>query len=118
MFAWFQRLTRRGADIAAVAALDERDFQDMGVSRDQALTLAAMPAAIPERALAMGNVFGLTPDAVMHDRAEWLQIVETCAQCPNTTQCRGFLRQAGHPSPSGVGFCPNRAQFEAHHCTA
>ncbi|MCC5969429.1 MAG: hypothetical protein JJU15_05730 [Pararhodobacter sp.] len=114
MFEWIRQLAKRDSDTAAVAALGARDLADMGVSRDQALTLAAMPVAVSERVRAMGRVFGVSADELARDRRDWVQMVETCAQCRSTSQCRSFMLQDGHPGPNGAGFCPNRETF-AHH---
>lgn len=114
MFDWMRRLAKRKSDLATVAAFGKRDLSDLGVSRDQAQTLAAMPAVVPERVRAMGAVFGLSSDDLARDRVEWVQMIETCAQCPSIPQCRQFMRQDGHPSPAGAGFCPNHALFEQH----
>lgn len=111
MLEWLWRLTKHYREMTEVAALDGRALSDMGVSRDQALTLAAMPRAVIDRVQTMGHVFGHNAADLTRDRAEWVQLVETCAQCRNVPQCRGFLRQDGHPSPNGAGFCPNRELF-------
>jgi len=112
MFDWIRRLARQQQDMASVAALCARDLSDMGVSRDQALALAAMPRTVPERVRAMGRIFGLSPGELERDRTDWVQMVETCVRCPSTHQCRSFMRQDGHPGPNGAGFCPNRETFE------
>lgn len=114
MFDWLRRLTGQNRDVIELAALDARDFADMGVSRDQALNLAAMPQAVVDRVQAMGHVFGLAPAALAQSRADWVQMVETCAQCNNVAQCTRFLRQDGHPDAPGAGFCPDRALFAEH----
>lgn len=111
MLDWLRRLTKQSREMREIAALDSRDFADMGVSRDQALNLAQMPEAVIDRVQAMGHVFGHEAAELARDRAEWLQMVETCAQCHNIPQCQRFLRQDGHPAPNGAGFCPNRALF-------
>jgi len=114
MFDWLRRLARQSHDIREIAALDARAFADMGVSRDQALNLANMPEAVIERVQAMGHVFGHEAAELADNRAEWVQMVETCAQCRNIPQCQRFLRQDGHPGPNGAGFCPNRTVFAEH----
>lgn len=110
MFDWLRRLTTQSRDRTEIGALDARAFADMGVSREQALNLARMPKAVVDRVQAMGQVFGLGAAAMARDRAEWLQMVETCAQCRNKAQCRRFLRQNARRR-EGAGFCPNRALF-------
>ncbi len=111
MLDWLRRLTEQSRNLRELATLDERAFADMGVSREQALNLAAMPEVVIDRVQAMGQVFGHEATALAHDRAEWVQMIETCAQCRNVPQCQRFLRQDGHPSPAGAGFCPNRELF-------
>ena len=111
MLDWLRRLARQRRETREIAALEPRVFADMGVSRDQALNLVQMPEAVTDRVQAMGHVYGLEAAALEGDRAEWVQMVETCAQCRNIPQCHRFLRQDGHPAPNGAGFCPNREVF-------
>ena len=111
MFDWLKRLNTRRRDAADLAEFGGREFADMGVSRAQAFTLAGMPGEVIDRVQAMGNVFGLDAAELTRARAEWVEMIETCAQCSNIPQCRRFLRQDGHPGPQGAGFCPNRAVF-------
>lgn len=113
MLGWLRRLNEQSRNIKEIAALDDRAFADMGVSRDQALNLAAMPDDVADRVQAMGHVFGQGAAELTRNRAEWVQMVETCAHCNNIPQCQRFLRQNGHPAPYGAGFCPNRALFNA-----
>lgn len=111
MLDWLRRLARQRRETREIAALEPRVFADMGVSRDQALNLVQMPEAVTDRVQAMGHVFGHAPAELTRKRAEWVQMVEACAQCHNIPQCQRFLRQDGHPGPNGAGFCPNREVF-------
>ncbi|KPQ07748.1 MAG: hypothetical protein HLUCCA12_04930 [Rhodobacteraceae bacterium HLUCCA12] len=118
MFEWIRRLARQDHDLATISALGERDLSDMGVSREQALNLAAMPRAIPARVQAMGRVFDLDADALQRDRAQWVNMVETCAECPHTLECRSFLSLGDFARPGAAGFCPNSAAFRGQTAAA
>jgi hypothetical protein len=115
MFARFHRLLDRWRDLAWLEALDDRDLADLGVTRDQAMHLARLPADVPERMQAMAAIFGVDASTLQHDRATLTEISETCAGCRETAACRRTLDRArvldGSIAPHQCGFCPNAGTF-------
>lgn len=102
----------------AVNALTDRDLKDLGMTRDQVLHFLRMPADIPERVLAMGRVFGLTEGNLKKNHSEWLDMVETCAACPDRGACALVLQKGEMANPRDATFCPNLPTFERHWQTA
>lgn len=98
-------------DLSEVAGLSDRDLADLGVSRDQARQLAALPDAVPERIAAMGRIFGLSEADLHRDRAIWQEMLAVCQNCRELRACRKLLDQAQTAVPGDAGFCPNWVQF-------
>jgi hypothetical protein len=115
MFAGFQRMLGRWRDQSWLENMDDRDLADLGVSRDQALHLARLPAAVPGRMQAMAAIFGLDAATLQHDRASLVEMTEACATCGETRACGRTLDRAraldGSISAADCGFCPNSGSF-------
>ena len=109
-----RRLLQRYRDLAAIAELSERDLADLGVSREQAMHLAALPKDVESRVTAMARIFGVPQEELQRDRAEWLELLEICDTCKELPACRRLLMLGDFASPEDAGFCPNRASFERH----
>lgn len=106
-----QRLFRQYRDLSEVATLSERDLADLGVSRDQAMQLAALPDDVPGRVTAMGRIFGLSEAELTRDRAVWTELLAVCQSCRELKSCRRLLDRADAAAPADAGFCPNWTQF-------
>ncbi len=111
MFERIRYLWKRAADEEAVLALSERELADLGVSRDQALALVRMPPEVPERVAAMAKIFGVTEADLAGNRADWEELLTTCAACAETRICRRFLAR-DERDPANARFCPNAPHFE------
>lgn len=109
-----RRLFERVSDMKAIAALSDRDLLDLGITRDQAQHMAALPEDVPGRVTAMARIFGLTEQELLRDRSEWVELLETCHACTELAACRRLLRQPDRATPGQAEFCPNREHF-AHH---
>lgn len=114
MFERIRHLMKKYRDLSEIADLSDRELADLGVSRDQAMSLASIPEGVAGRVVAMAQVFGLSQDDLMRNRGEWADLIETCNGCTTRSECRSFMA-AGRPGgPAAVDFCPNRANFESH----
>jgi uncharacterized protein YjiS (DUF1127 family) len=115
MFERFHKMIDRWRDQAWLENLDERDLADLGVTRDQALHLARLPADVPGRMQAMAAIFGLDAATLQQDRPALAEMSENCATCGETRACRRTLDRArvldGSVSAADCGFCPNAGSF-------
>ncbi|MEF3048145.1 DUF6455 family protein [Pseudotabrizicola sp. L79] len=102
----------------AVEALSAADLADLGMTRDTVLHFLRMPADAPDRVLAMGRVFGLSEGGLKQNRSDWLDMVETCAACPDRAACALVLSKGALANPRDAAFCPNTARFTAHWAAA
>ena len=106
-----RRLFETRRDLAEVAMLSDRELTDLGVSRDQAMQLAALPDDVPGRVAAMGRIFGLSEAELTRDRAQWTGLLTVCQSCRELRACRKLLDRADSASPADAGFCPNWTEF-------
>lgn len=102
----------------AVEALSAADLADLGMTRDTVLHFLRMPADAPDRVLAMGHVFGLSEGGLKQNRSDWLDMVETCAACPDRAACALVLSKGALANPRDAGFCLNKDRFAAHWAAA
>ena len=112
----FLQLFRRSRDLHEIEAMSAAELADLGVSRSEALALAAMPDDVPMRVTAMARVFGLDPAEVMQDRRVWHALLQDCHHCPDLGTCHRFMAREEQDMPvdtSRLTFCPNRQTFEA-----
>ena len=109
-----RQMIDRWREEKAVAALGARDLAELGMTRDQVLTLIRMPTDTPQRVVAMGRVFGLSEGALKKDRSQWLNMVECCAECRDRGACALLLQKGTLANPRDAAFCPNHPSFEAH----
>lgn len=117
MFERIRQIFDRWHALEELARMSDADLADLGVTRDQALALATMPADVPERLRAMAAIFGLSEADLHRDHATWLEVTETCASCGARPACKRKLeREAvfeGSVLPDEVAFCPNARTYKA-----
>lgn len=109
-----RRILDRVQDMRAIAALSDRELIDLGLSRDQAINMAALPQDVPGRVTAMARIFGISEQELLRDRNEWVELLETCHACTELAACRRLLRDPSGATPRHAAFCPNREHFEHH----
>jgi uncharacterized protein YjiS (DUF1127 family) len=94
-------------ELKEVAALSDRDLDDLGMTRSQMESFARMPRDVPERMKHMAEIFGLTEAEIKRHYGEYLDMVETCAHCGSRRNCTHVLENAETTAPEDCGFCPN-----------
>lgn len=104
-----RNLIARHRSLAEVRMLSDRDLSDLGISRDQAINLAAIPPAVPARLLTMAAFFGRPRADLTRDRGTWDQMLTTCQGCGELSACRRLLARADTADVTEAAFCPNAA---------
>ncbi len=95
-----------------ISALTDRDLDDLGISRAQAEAFVRMPHDVPDRVLAMAEIFGLSEVDVKANHAEWLELLETCGTCRDRGACKLVLERGELSRPQDCGFCLNAPAFD------
>ena len=109
----FLKMFRRSRDLNTIAEMSDAQLADMGVSRAQALALAAVEDSVPVRLTKMARAQHV-PDAVLgKDRDSWHELVHRCADCHDVPACERYLARDEGMDDAVVAFCPNMAMFNA-----
>ncbi|MCB1388977.1 MAG: DUF1127 domain-containing protein [Rhodobacteraceae bacterium] len=112
----FLRMFRLSRDLHEIEAMSDAALADLGVSRAEAIALAALPDDVPTRMTAMAKVFGLSVTDVMADRRLWQELLSSCSHCGDLATCHRFMARAEPDDPVDtrmLSFCPNRRTFDA-----
>jgi len=113
MFDRIKSLIDRWNEVREVNALTDRDLSDLGMSRGQVEAFVRMPHDVPDRVLAMAEIFGLSETEVKANHAEWLELLETCGTCHDRGACKLVLERGELSRPSDCAFCLNAHTFDA-----
>jgi hypothetical protein len=105
------RILHRWTDLSVTGGPTDRDLAEPGLTRGQADRLAHLPRMVPARMQAMAAIFGLTPAQLEANRADWIEIAETCAECRHKGECRSTLARGAAVQPAETGFCPNAPHY-------
>lgn len=112
MFERIKALIERWHEAREIDALTDRDLDDLGISRAQAEAFVHMPHDVPDRVLAMAQIFGLSEAEVKANHAEWLELLETCGTCQDRGACKLVLERGDLSRPHECSFCLNSHRFE------
>jgi hypothetical protein len=113
MFDRIKALMHRWQDLKEVSQLSDRDLDDLGMTRGQVEAFVRMPHDVPDRVLAMAEIFGLSEDQVKADHAAYTDLLYTCGQCKERGACRLVLDRGDLSRPSDAEFCLNKSTFES-----
>jgi hypothetical protein len=111
MFDRIRALIHRLHDVQEVNALSDRDFDDLGMSREQVLGFLRMPSDIADRVTAMGKIFGVPEVELKRDHAQWVDLLTLCGHCTDRAACGRVLAKGAAAQPSEAQFCVNRGTF-------
>jgi pyrimidine deaminase RibD-like protein len=114
MLARIRALFDHWHQVKCAGALTDRDLHDLGMTRAQILALATMPDDVPDRLARMAALLGIPEAELQANRAEYLELVETCAGCGSRAPCAQLLAKAEMAQAEDAGFCPNAAAFRDH----
>ena len=108
-----RRFLDRLDQLKQVEALSDHDLHDLGMTRAQITAFANMPADVPDRVTAMAAIFGISADELKANRADYLELLGTCADCRQRSKCARLLNDAHLAQPADAGFCPNARVYSA-----
>ena len=111
MFEWI-RNDKHARNRQEVAALDERELNDIGVTREALEYLIEVDPAVYGRMNRMAVLHGLTPRDLQVDRADFTHLAHTCDHCSAKRRCDQTLGKE-ETSVADTGFCPNHGAYEA-----
>jgi hypothetical protein len=113
MFDRIKALMHRWHDLNEIARLSQRELDDLGMTRDQVEAFVRMPEDVPDRVIAMAQIFGLTEAQVRADHDRYHELLYTCGQCKDRKNCGKVLARGALAMPSDAEFCLNKANFAA-----
>ena len=110
---WRRLLTERLRRTQAhqeLAALDDRQLDDIGLTRDELVLVVAGAAEAPERVGMMAGRLGVDPQAFEARRPLLNEMVKRCAACRTKVICAWWLAEGG-AEDAYREFCPNAGRF-------
>ncbi|MCB1395748.1 MAG: hypothetical protein KDJ98_07170 [Rhodobacteraceae bacterium] len=118
MMEGFLRAFRHSRDRHDIEAMSDESLRGLGMTRDQARMLNALPDDVPARVAAMARVHGLSDAEILADIDRWYALLQTCNQCRDLPSCHRFLAREdldtlADEGPVETPFCPNTAVFAA-----
>jgi uncharacterized protein YjiS (DUF1127 family) len=93
-----------------LAALDDRQLDDIGLKRDELVLVVAGAAEAPERVGMMAGRLGVDPEAFEARRPLLNEMVKRCAACRTKVICAWWLAEGG-AEDAYREFCPNAGRF-------
>ena len=108
-----RRFLDRLDQLKQVDALSDHDLHDLGMTRAQVTAFATMPADVPDRVSAMAAIFGIPANELKANRADYLELLGTCADCRQRAKCARVLHDTSLAQPADATFCPNAPVYTA-----
>lgn len=93
-----------------LAALTDRQLEDIGLTRDELVLAVAGAAEAPERVGMMTSRLGIAPEALEAGRPLLNEMVRRCAACRTKLICAWWLAE-GDGDDRFREFCPNAGRF-------
>ena len=106
MLTRLRALLDRWHQLKTIEALTDRDLDDLGMTRAQVLAFVTMPADVPDRVARMAAIFGIPEADLKANHADYLELLGTCAYCPDRAACTTLLHKPD-AQPKDASFCPN-----------
>ncbi len=100
-------LLDRWHQLKTVDSLTDRDLDDLGMTRAQIEAFVTMPADVPDRVARMAAIFGIPEADLKANHADYLELLGTCAHCPDRSTCATLLHKGQLAQPADATFCPN-----------
>jgi hypothetical protein len=99
-------------ELHEIERMDERELEDLGLSRGQLLQIVDTPGEVAERLARMAERHGLSEAELEEYRQEYAHLLATCAHCQVTGTCAHFLADPSASSDQAT-FCPNHTDYVA-----
>ena len=93
-----------------LAALTDRQLEDIGLQRDELVLAVAGAAQAPERVGMMASKLGIGPESFACRRPLLNRMVKRCAACRSKVLCAWWLAEGG-AEDAYREFCPNAGAF-------
>lgn len=111
MFERIKAMIERWQELSEVEAMSDHELDDLGVTREQMRAFVCIPQDVPDRVLAMAEIFGIPEDQVQRDHALYLELLETCCTCGDRGACKLALAKGDLSRPGDCNFCRNARSF-------
>lgn len=105
-----QKWLRQQDDLNNLATAEGPALADIGLSRAEALDLAAAPLSTHRRMVTMAQAYGLSEQDIAHEHWRNVDMARTCAHCDVRSECKAWM-EGDDRRAEDAGFCPNTAQF-------
>lgn len=93
-----------------LAALDDRQLEDIGLKREELVLVVAGAAEAPERVGMMASRLGIDPGALESRPPLLNEMTTRCAACRAKAYCAWWLAEGGEEEQFRQ-FCPNAGRF-------
>ncbi len=93
-----------------LAALDDRQLEDIGLKREELILVVAGAAEAPERVGMMASRRGIDAEALESRRPLLNEMTTRCAACRSKVYCAWWLAEGGEEEQFRQ-FCPNAGRF-------
>ncbi len=112
MFEHLKEKLAQGREVREIEAMDARELDEIGLSRDDLISVAQTPNAVRERMEAMAAVHGVSASILNENRVDYVELLAKCRHCGQTAHCADFLGDA-RAAGDGADFCPNHSDYVA-----
>jgi hypothetical protein len=113
MFQRIKALVDHWHEMKEVESLTERDLDDLGMTRSQVEAFVRMPHDVPDRVIAMAEIFGLSEAQIKADHDGYVNLLYTCGHCKERGACTLLLERGSLTGPEDARFCLNKHAFES-----
>ncbi len=100
----------RSRDHAELAALDDRQLEDIGIERGELVLVVAGAADAPERVGMMASRLGIEAEVLEARKPLLNAMTKRCAACRTKLICAWWLAEGGEEDAFRE-FCPNAGRF-------
>ena len=100
----------RSRDHEELAALDDRQLEDIGIQRGELMLVVAGAADASERIGIMASRLGIEPEALEARKPLLNEMTKRCAACRTKLLCAWWLAEGGGDDAFRE-FCPNAGRF-------
>ncbi|MDE3027726.1 MAG: DUF1127 domain-containing protein [Paracoccaceae bacterium] len=112
MFELLKEKLAQAREVREIEAMDPRELDEIGLSRDDLINIAETPNAVCRRMEAMAAVHGIDAETMNQNRVDYGQLLAKCRHCGQTAHCADFLGDA-NVAGDGAEFCPNHSDYVA-----